>query len=78
MGRKSVSPFCVNIFMEIGVSLRFCAEVETWKRLERILEESLVGGEVREVFTDVADISPGQNFVEAMTTALKSGTWSWL
>ena len=65
-------PFCVNIFMEIGVSLRFCAEVETWKRLERILEESLVGGEVCEVFTDFADISPGQIFVEAMTTALKS------
>ena len=65
-------PFCVNIFMEIGVSLRFCAEVETWKRLERILEESLVGGEVCDVFTDFADISPGQIFVEAMTTALKS------
>lgn len=40
--------------------------------LERILKESPIGGEACEVFTDVADISPGRNFVEAMTTALKS------
>ena len=59
---------------------RFAGVLRRGRNLEetRILEESPVGGEVCEVFTEVADISPGQNFVEAMTTALTVIGRHWL
>lgn len=40
--------------------------------LKRMLEESLVANEACEVFFDFEDISPGRDFVEVLTTALKS------
>jgi TIR domain-containing protein len=40
--------------------------------LARMLQKSLVAGEACEIFMDVQDISPGRDFVDAMSAALDS------
>ena len=58
--------------MRIFISYRRADSEKQVRRLDKSLTETLLLGEACETFLDVETIAPGRDFIDAMTSAMKS------